>query len=236
VIAGGLRGVPLASGRAATAPGEIVADQTLHVGVGGTVVIQGATLHVVGVTHGETIDAGFPIVVLTIDDARTLFLGNQPIQNAVVITGTPASLPPDLRAMSNAAVLTDALRPLKTPLQTLRASRSAMWVIAALIVAALLYVSVLERVRDFAVLKSLGASSASLFSGIAIQAVIVTILAAVVSVPTANGLKPLIFPEQFAIPRSAYLVLPLIAVGVGLLSSLVGLRRATGADPSLAFG
>ena len=38
------------------------------------------------------------------------------------------------------------------------------------------------------------------------------------------------------IPRSAYIVLPVVAVVVGLLSSLIALRRAVTVDPALAFG
>ena len=53
-----------------------------------------------------------------------------------------------------------------------------MWLVAAIIVAALLYVSALQRVRDFAVLKALGSSSLALFGSLALQAVVVTLLAA----------------------------------------------------------
>jgi putative ABC transport system permease protein len=38
------------------------------------------------------------------------------------------------------------------------------------------------------------------------------------------------------IPATAYATLPIVAVAVGLLSSLVAVRRATGADPAAAFG
>ena len=235
-VAGGLGEAPLSSGRQASTRGEAVVDASLHARLGSSLLVQSTPLTVVGITHGESIDAGYPIVLLQIDDARSLVLGGQAVQNAVATRGTPVGLPAGLRAMSNAQVRADALRPLQTPLQTLRASRTAMWVIAALIVAALLYVSALERVRDFAVLKSLGATSVALFVGIAAQAVIVTVVAAIVAAPAANLLKPLLFPQAFGIPTSAYVILPAIAVLIGLVSSLIGLRRATSADPSLAFG
>ncbi|MDQ1521926.1 MAG: putative transport system permease protein, partial [Actinomycetota bacterium] len=38
------------------------------------------------------------------------------------------------------------------------------------------------------------------------------------------------------ISAGAYTLLPIIAVIVGLLASLAGLRRAVGVDPALAFG
>jgi putative ABC transport system permease protein len=39
-----------------------------------------------------------------------------------------------------------------------------------------------------------------------------------------------------SIPASAYIVLPIVAIIVGLVSSLVALRRAVTVDPALAFG
>ena len=45
-----------------------------------------------------------------------------------------------------------------------------------------------------------------------------------------------IFPFRMAIDASSYLLLAVIAVVVGTLASLAGLRRAVGVDPALAFG
>jgi putative ABC transport system permease protein len=38
------------------------------------------------------------------------------------------------------------------------------------------------------------------------------------------------------VPASAYIALPIVAVVVGLIASLFGLRRAVTVDPALAFG
>jgi putative ABC transport system permease protein len=38
------------------------------------------------------------------------------------------------------------------------------------------------------------------------------------------------------ISAGSYVLLPIVAVVVGLLASLAGLRRAVGVDPALAFG
>ena len=50
--------------------------------------------------------------------------------------------------------------------------------------------------------------------------------------------KPLapLFPMVVVIPMHAYLALPAIAIAVGLLASVAGLRRAVAVDPALAFG
>jgi putative ABC transport system permease protein len=44
-----------------------------------------------------------------------------------------------------------------------------------------------------------------------------------------------VFNQPVTVPSSAYATLPLVAVIVGLLASLVALRQATNADPVKAF-
>jgi putative ABC transport system permease protein len=113
-------------------------------------------------------------------------------------------------------------------------ARSLMWIVAVVIIGALVYVSALARLRDFAVLKSLGASSWILFLGVAAQAVIVALLAALLALGVAQVMSP-IFALPMAVPVSAYVALPVVAIVVGLLASLVALRRAVGVDPVSAF-
>ena len=110
-----------------------------------------------------------------------------------------------------------------------------MWFVAAAIVASMLYVAALERKRDFAVLKALGSSSRALFLSLLLQAVVVTLIAAVLAEFLASALTPT-FAQPVDITPEARLVLPLIAVVVGVLASLTALRRVTGADPAAAFG
>ena len=113
-------------------------------------------------------------------------------------------------------------------------SRFLMWVIAAVIVAALVYVSALERARDFAVLKALGSSSAVLFAGLAVQATLVSLVAAAVGAVLANFMRG-IFAQPVVIPSSAFVLLPVSALIIGLLASLAALRRAVSVDPATAF-
>ena len=137
--------------------------------------------------------------------------------------------------MSNDEVKEDSLGPMADAVSSVDNSRYLMWVVAAIIVAALIYVSALQRLRDFAVLKAVGASSMSLFVGVALQAVLITLAAAGLAAASAGVLKPL-YLVPVEVPSSAYLVLPVLAVGIGVLSSLVALRQALKVDPALAFG
>jgi putative ABC transport system permease protein len=90
-------------------------------------------------------------------------------------------------------------------------------------------------VRDFAVLKATGAATGGLFLGLAMQAILLSVGAALVAVVLSRMLAPgMAFAVEFAGKDVVQLIA--IAVVVGFLSSLAGLRRAVGVDPALAFG
>lgn len=233
-VPNGIGDVAPGSGHDARQPGEAVVDARLGLSIGDTFTMTGHPFTVVGVSSGRSFNGGVPVVATTISDAQRVVLSGQNAENVVVTQGVPTTMPTNLHALTNAEVAADTLRPLRTPMASLNKSMEMMWVIAAVIVAALLYVSALERMRDFAVLKALGSSSRALFGGLVTQSVIVTLIAAAIADATANLLKPL-FPLPVAIPQWAFLSMPLVGVGVGALSSLVALRRAVSVDPSLAF-
>jgi putative ABC transport system permease protein len=99
----------------------------------------------------------------------------------------------------------------------------------------MVYLSALERLRDFAVFKAIGVPARSILAGLALQAVVVALLAAALGAILAQLLAPL-FPMLVVVPASAYMALPVVAIVIGLLASLAGLRRAVSVDPALAFG
>jgi putative ABC transport system permease protein len=232
---GGLGSPSVAHGHPLSGDGQVVADTRLHVGVGHPVVIAGRSLTVVGTMSGRTLNGGSPDVWVSLHDAQQLLFGGRPLVTAIVTRGVPARAPAGYEVMTDGGVVHDTLRPMKSAVQSVENSRFFMWVVAAVIVAALVYVSSLQRVRDFAVLKAMGASSRSLFVGVAAQAVVVTLAAALLAALMANFLKAL-YPLPVAIPVSAFLLLPVTAVVVGVAASLVALRRAVSVDPALAFG
>ena len=95
--------------------------------------------------------------------------------------------------------------------------------------------SALERTRDFAVFKAVGVATGSVLGGLCLQAVIIAIVAAMLGGLFSLVLGP-IFPMRVVVPTSAFLLLPVIAVLIGLLASAAGVRRAVAVDPALAFG
>jgi putative ABC transport system permease protein len=161
---------------------------------------------------------------------QTLFSG-QPLISAVCLRGTPAEIPDGYRIVSRDAAVTDLMRPLQKAYGAISYVAILLWAVAALIVGSLIYLSALERTRDFAVFKAVGVATHWVFAGLALQAVVAAVLGGVLSL----GLGPT-FPMRVVVPTSALVLLPVIAVVIGLLASVAGLRRAVTVDPALAFG
>ena len=83
--------------------------------------------------------------------------------------------------------------------------------------------------------KATGVTTRTLLAGLAFQAIAVALCAAVAAYVLSLVLTPAM-AMAVDVPASAYVVLPIVAVLVGLVSSLVALRRAVTVDPALAFG
>ena len=221
-------------GRDVRGKGEAVVDTRTGLGVGQTFSVTGHAFRVVGTVTGKTMLGGVPDVYVPLADAQAIAFGGRPLVSAILVRGRPQQLPAGLALRSISQIEAASLSQLASVRSSIVNLRSFMWVIAAVIVAALVYVSALERTRDFAVLKALGSSSRALFLGLAAQAVLVALLAAAIAAALSHFMTGL-FSQPVRIPPSAYSVLPIAAVAVGLLSSLVALRRAISVDPAAAF-
>jgi putative ABC transport system permease protein len=232
---GGMGSPEATAGSPLSGPQQVVVDTGTGAAVGSEIEVGATPFRVVGQIDNRTILGGGPIIYMPIRDAQDLALGGRPLVTAVVTKGVPTSVPAGLEVLTNQSVEQRTLNALGPAISSINNSKFLMWLVAAIIIASLLYVSALQRVRDFAVLKALGSSSLALFGSLALQAVLVSLAAAAFAVIICNFMHGL-FKQPIAIPTSAYWTLPIVAVVVGLLSSLVALRRATGADPAAAFG
>jgi putative ABC transport system permease protein len=232
---GGIVVPHLRSGRAVAASGEAVADQRLGKRVGDTITVGGRVVRIVGTVRGVSYFGGEPGFFIPIEDAQALAFAGRPLATALITLGRPAVVAPDLRVMTNAQAVADLRRPLKSAIQSVNSIGALLWVVAVGIVGSIAYVTALERVRDFAVMKAIGVANRDLAAGLAVQAMLVALAAAAAGAVIAEVLAP-VFPLGVEIPRSSFVALPVVAVGVGLLASLAGLRRAVTVDPALAFG
>jgi len=234
VVPGGFEAPALTAGHEVRAAGQAVVDRRFGLGLGRRFTVSGRTFTVVGTMSGETLLAGIPDVFVPLADAQAVAFGGKPLVDAVLVRGALGPMPAGLASFSVPQIEAASLSAMASGKSSIESTRVFSWVIAAIIVAALVYVNALERIRDFAVLKALGSSSASLFLGLAAQAVLVSLIAAAVAATISHFMTGM-FAQPVEIPGSAYLVLPVSAVGVGLLSSLVALRRSVSVDPAVAF-
>ena len=129
----------------------------------------------------------------------------------------------------------DLIRPLKNPIASIDFIKILLWVVAALIIASVVYLTVLERTRDIAVFKATGASSWSIGVGICLQAVILAVFASIIGILFAKLLAPK-FPMEVNVSTRSMIMLPLLAIGVGILAGLIGVRRTVRVEPATAFG
>jgi putative ABC transport system permease protein len=214
--------------------GHVIVPEKLDISVGDTVRVAGASLVVSGVMAKASLVAGTPTLTLTLHDAQQLVLGGQPLASMVLARGTP-KLPAEYRAFTRAESYNDLIRPLKNAVQSIDFVKLLLWAVAALIVASVVYLTVLERTRDIAVFKATGVGNAAIGAGICLQAVILAVLASLLGIGFAVVMAPF-FPMEVVISTASMVTLPLLAVGVGILAGLIGVRRTVGVAPATAFG
>jgi putative ABC transport system permease protein len=234
----GAPGMPKATrGRSPTRSGEIAVSSRLpHQGIGTTVVLGGRPYRVVGTVHNSTSLAGVPNVFLTLSDAQTVAYAGSPLAAALAVRGHATIPPPQgFKVVGNHTARADIFRAVIQGQRTVMLVALLLWVVAATIVGSVVYLSALERQRDFAVFKATGVSTRAILAGLAAQAVLVSLTAAILGLVIANLLGPR-FPLPVSITAGTQALLPAVAIVVGLVASLAGLRRVVTVDPALAFG
>jgi putative ABC transport system permease protein len=234
VIEGRLGDPAVVSGHRLDGPSQMVVDDRLHIPLGATVVLGSRTFHVVGTVTDRSLGGGIGLAFVTLASAQAVAVGGQPLITAVMTQGTPRHVPPGLVVRTPDQIITATVSQLKTGVSTIENTRWLMWTVAIIIVASLLYVSALERTRDFAVLKALGSSTRALFFSLMIEALVVTLLATLFAELVVNLMTGL-FAQPVDMTFTAYATLPIAAVLVGVVASLSALKRVAAADPAGAF-
>jgi putative ABC transport system permease protein len=191
---------------------------------------------VVGVAQHLSYLFAVPTMFLGLRDAQVVGAGGQRAASAIVTQGAPRGASPDgLVPYTNDAVLKDLNRVIGKGLSAVQTVQAIMLVAAAAIVALIIYLSAIERVRDVAVLTVTGASRGFVAFGLAIQSLLVTAPATLLAFGLARLLKP-VFPLDLELTVGVHVELGILAVAVGLLASLIGVRRVLAVDPAEAFG
>ncbi len=222
-------------GRPPTAKNEIAVSAELGERVGNSVAISGRLFVIVGAIEDSTALGGAPNVFVTLADAQHLAYGGLPAASGAAVHGhVEGSVPTGYEVITKADAREDFLRAVASARRGFRLVRFLLYLVAALIVMSVVYLSALEKQRDFAVFKAVGVRTRSIAAGVVLQAVLVAILAAGIGIGLAELVGPR-FPLTVTIDATALLQLVLLSVVVGVIGSLAGLRRAISVEPALAF-
>ncbi len=223
------------AGRPLRRGADIVADESLGVALGHTVVLNGSRFTVVGLVSGVTYFAGQPVVFMPIAAADRLDSNGLRLATALLLGGHPTARIAGFVALSDAQVRADLARPTLAAAQTISLVETLLWFVAAGIIAAITYLSALERRGDFAVLKAVGTPGWHLFFGLVTQALALAFAAAAIGVVAELGIAPLA-AMTVRVSGGDYAAVPIVAVVVGILASILPARRAARVDPAVAFG
>ena len=229
-------GMPaVTDGRPPSEPHEAAVSSTMGKPIGDTVEVGSRNLQIVGIVDDSTALAGQPNVFLTVTGAQTLLFSGQSLISSIGVIDPPERTPSGVKLVSRSGAIDDLLRALSGARQAMSLMAGLLWVVAAMIVGSMIYMSALERTRDFAVFKAVGVPTRSILVGLAMQAIIVAVLSAILGGALSILLGPL-FPMRVDVPQIAFVLLPVVAVTIGVMASLAGLRRAVVVDPAVAFG
>lgn len=224
----------LSSGRYPAAPGEAVADDTLGVAIGDTIELGDGTVNVVGTASDATVFAGVPLLFVTLQEAQDKLASSEPVAIGALSDQMPQTLPSGLHAMTTDQVAADTLIPLEGAISSVGLTRALLWLVTALVIAAVIYITAIERTRDFAVLKAVGGRGRDLGVSLLLQGIVMTLLATGLAAIIQTIVAP-VFPLTIRVPSSAWWQLPLTAVIIATIAGLGGVRKIMATSPAEAF-
>lgn len=229
-----LDAVEVSEGRAPAGPGEVVLDASAGAVTGEKVGLGEASFTVVGLSTDTTLLAGLPVIFAPIEDAREALFGGSEVVSAMVASGVVQEID-GMVVASTFDVGEDALGPLERAISSIDLIRVLLWLVSGIVVGGVIYLTALERQRDFAVLLAVGGTNRQLGSSLAVQGVLLTLLAAGLAAALQVMIVP-VFPLAVRVPASAYWQIPLLAGVVAFLATQAGTLKVRRTDPVTAFG
>ena len=232
---GGFGSPHVDEGRVPTKPGEAVIDKSAKLAIGDTFSIGVIKFEVVGSTSKVTVLGYHPAAFVILGDAQQLLFGAPSAVTAIAVHGAPKVVPPGLVYVNEKVAQADLRRPQLETMDSVRTFRLMLWVVAGAVIGSVVYLSALERLGDFAVFKAIGTRTVDLLGALVFQAVLLSLSASILAILVGRLLAPL-YPVPISFPGWAIVEMPVVGLVVGVLASVVALRRAVTVDPALAFG
>jgi putative ABC transport system permease protein len=242
---------------------ELVADRTAGLLLGDRIQLGRNTFNVVGLTQYQVNSGGDPAVYITLSDAQRLQFDLDPpaarVQlargggkagsdtvNAIVARLNQNASPDDVaesvkRWKHLTAITQEAQENILTRSLVDRARRqiglftSLLLTVSAVIIALIIYTMTMEKLRQIATLKLIGAPDRTIVGMIVQQALALGFIGFVIGATLIFNIKDY-FPRRVVLEPDNVLILGLIVFAVCLLSSGLGVRAALRVDPATALG
>jgi putative ABC transport system permease protein len=242
---------------------ELVADRSTGLMLGDRIQLGRSALTVVGLTRFQVNSGGDPAVYITLPDAQKLQFDLAPpaarVQlargsigasrdtvNAVVArlhpNASPESVADTVRRWKHLSAITQAEQE-RILSQSLvdRARRqigmftTLLLIVSAVIIALIIYTMTMEKLKQIATLKLIGAPDRTIIGMIVQQALALGLIGFATGVTLIANIMGY-FPRRVVLEADNILALGLVVIAVCLLSSVLGVRAALKADPATALG
>jgi len=242
---------------------EIVADRTAGLVLGDRIELGRHTFTVVGLTRYQVNSGGDPAVYITLPDAQRLQFdlappaarvqlargtgaGSRDTVNTVVARLQPNAAPDAVaetvrRWKHLAAITQEGQEAILTLSLVDRARRqiglftSLLLTVSAVIIALIIYTMTIEKMRQIATLKLIGAPDRTIIGMIVQQALALGFIGFATGTTLIVNIKDY-FPRRVVLEPDNVLILGLVVFVVCLLSSGLGVRAALKIDPATALG
>jgi putative ABC transport system permease protein len=241
----------------------MVADRSSGLTLGDRLRLGRNLFTVVGVTHNQVNSGGDPVVYITLPDAQKLQFDLAPpaartqlargagelssdMVNAVVArlhaNASPEAVAETVRRWKHLAAITqEAQELILTRSLVDRARRqiglftSLLLVVSAVIIALIIYTMTMEKLKQIATLKLIGAPDRTIIGMIVQQAIALGFIGFAIGATLIVNIKDY-FPRRVVLEPDNVMILGLIVFAVCIVSSGLGVRAALRVEPATALG
>jgi len=242
---------------------EMVADKRTGLSIGNRVELGRDTFAVVGLTHGQVSSGGDPVIYITLKDSQQLQFelappaarrevarGNRPGDtdtiNAVVArvsqNVSPESVTEAARRWKHLAAMSQSEQELILTRSVVERARkqiglftALLLIVSAVIIALILYTMTMDKLREIATLKLIGAPDRTIVGLILQQALAMGVIGFSFGALLISTVKDY-FPRRVILQPEDGLALAAAVILVCVLSSALGVRLALKVDPATALG
>jgi putative ABC transport system permease protein len=241
---------------------ELIADHQTGLALGDRLELGRHLYTVVGLTQGSVTLSGDSVLYMTLRDAQDLQFDVTPpearreaargaqrtntyIVNAVVARVSPNipvdSIAADVRRWKHLSVLSEAEQEAILTITVIERARrqlglfmTVLTVVSAVIIALIIYTLTMEKLREIATLKLIGAPDRTIIGLIVQQALLMGVTGFVVGTAMVSAAKDW-FPRRVVMEPMDIAMLFGVVVVVCLLASALGVRVAVRVDPARAL-